>query len=60
MNLEARMDKEINSIENDESLTEAQKREEINYVYRQAREARSEQSGRYDEYAGFSERDYIM
>lgn len=42
--LEERLDHEIELIENDDSLTEEQKRKEIRELYREAREIEREQN----------------
>lgn len=47
MDLEERLDKEIELIENDESLTDEEKRKEIRELYREAREIEREQEERW-------------
>jgi hypothetical protein len=47
MGLEERLDKEIGLIENDESLTDEEKRKEIRELYREAREIEREQEERW-------------
>ena len=42
MGLEERLEREIELIENDESLTQKEKDEEINELYKEAREYRDE------------------
>ena len=44
MGLEERLEKEIELIENDESLTDEQKRKEIRELYKEAREIAREQN----------------
>lgn len=50
MGLEERLDKEFELIENDESLTDEEKRKEIRELYRESREIEREQEERWNNF----------